>query len=67
VFKEQMLYSTAPPIERLHETAYTLLATAERCRRLATWITDRQAIEALLRLAEECEQRAEKLRDRDEP
>jgi hypothetical protein len=40
----------------------TLLLTAERCRRLVTWITDRQAIEALLRLAEECEARAEDLR-----
>jgi hypothetical protein len=49
--------------EKLQRTADTLLTTAERCYRLARGITDRQAIEALLRLAEECEQRAEELRD----
>ena len=37
--------------------------TAERCYRLARGITDRQAIEALLRLAGECEARAEELRE----
>src|SRR5438270_5109069 len=36
---------------------HRLLETAERCYRLARGITDQQAIEALLRLAEECEQR----------
>jgi len=41
---------------------HRLLETAERCYRLARGITDRQAIEALLRLAEECEQRADELR-----
>ena len=48
--------------ERLQETADKLLATAERCYRLARGITDRQAIEALLQLAEECEERAEAIR-----
>lgn len=54
----------APPIitDQLQTTMDTLLATAERCYRLARGITDRQAIEALLRLAEECEERAEELR-----
>src|ERR1051325_5767959 len=44
--REQMP-STAPPKERLSETADTLLDTAERCYRLARGITDRQAIESL--------------------
>ena len=43
--------------------ADTLLEAAERCYRLARRITDRQAIEALLKLAEECEAQAEELRD----
>ena len=53
-----------PTPEQLQRTIETLLETAERCYRLARGITDRQAIEALLRLAEECEARAEKLRER---
>jgi len=52
----------APRTDRLSETADKLLDTAERCYRLAHGITDRQAIEALLQLAQECEQRAEELR-----
>ena len=56
--------ATTPPAERLNETADKLLATAERCYRLARGITDRRAIEALLQLAEECETRAEELRQR---
>jgi len=40
-----------------------LLATAERCYRLARGIADRQAIEALLKVAEECEAQAEELRN----
>ena len=52
----------APSSERLRETADTLLRTAERCYRLARSITDRQAIEALLRFAEKCEAKAEELR-----
>lgn len=39
-----------------------LLAPAERCRRLAGAITDRQARERLLEMAEECEARAAELR-----
>jgi hypothetical protein len=51
-----------PTPEQWQATIDTLLETAERCYRLARRITDRQAIEALLRLAEECEARAEDLR-----
>ena len=53
----------APTPEQLQRTIDTLLATAERCYRLARRITDRQAMEALLRLAEECEVRSEELRE----
>jgi hypothetical protein len=48
--------------EKLQETADKLLASAERCYRLARGITDRQAITALLQLGEECEQRAEAIK-----
>jgi len=41
-----------PTPEQWQRTIDTLLATAERCYRLARGITDRQSIEALLRLAE---------------
>jgi hypothetical protein len=54
-----------PPPEQLQTTIDRLLETADRCYRLARGITDRQAIEALLRLAEECE-RAEELRQHSE-
>jgi len=53
----------APTPEQLQRTIDTLLATAERCYRLARRITDRQAMEAPLRLAEECEARSEELRE----
>src|SRR5262249_44174118 len=59
-----MPHAPAPPTDRLDETADKLLATAERCYRLARGITDRGATDALLQLAEECEQRAEELRQR---
>jgi hypothetical protein len=52
-----------PTPEQWQRTIDTLLATAERCYRLARGITDRQSIEALLRLAEECEARAEELQE----
>jgi len=52
-----------PTPEQLQRTIETLLATAERCYRLARGITDRHAIESLLKLAEECEARAEELRE----
>jgi hypothetical protein len=55
-----------PPPEQLPTTIDRLLETAERCYRLARGITDREAIEALLRLAEECEQQAEELRQHSE-
>ena len=51
-----------PGPDQLQSTIDRLLETAERCYRLARGITDRQAIEALLRLAEECEQRADEFR-----
>ena len=50
------------PHDRLEETTDKLLATAERCYRLAGGITDRQAIVALWQLAEECEKRAAAIR-----
>jgi hypothetical protein len=53
-----------PTPEQVQRTIDTLLATAERCYRLARRITDRQAMESLLRLAEECEERADDLRQR---
>jgi hypothetical protein len=49
-----------PPFQ---PTITKLLATAERCRRLATWIVDRRACESLLGLAEECEVKAAELRE----
>lgn len=52
-----------PTPEQLQATIDTLLDTAERCYRLARGITDREAIESLLRVAEECEARAEELRE----
>ena len=53
----------APTPEQLQRTIDTLLETAERCYRLARRIKDRQAMETLLRLAEECEARSEELRE----
>jgi hypothetical protein len=47
-----------PPLQ---STITKLLATAERCRRLATWIVDRQTCESLRALAEESELRAAEL------
>jgi len=58
-----MPYATAPPAEKLNDTADKLLSTAERCRRLSAWIIDRRATDALLQLAEECEQRAGELQE----
>ena len=58
-----MPYTGLPTPEQLQATIDRLLETAERCYRLARGITDRQAIEALLRLAEECEERAAELRE----
>ena len=55
-----------PTPEQLQATIDGLLQTAERCYRLVRGITDRQAIEALVRLAEECEQRAEELQEQTE-
>ena len=55
--------SDAPELsDRLQETADKLLATAERCYRLARGITDRRAIEALLQLGEECEAQTKAIR-----
>jgi len=55
-----------PTPEQLQATIDRLLETAERCYRLARVTTDSQVIEALVRLAEECEQRAEELRQHGE-
>ncbi len=44
-----------PSDGRLH---YELIATAQRCRTLAKWIGDRQANDALTRMAEECDEQA---------
>ena len=51
----------AKPADKVQETADKLLATAEKCYRLAAGITDRQAVKRLLELAKECEDRAEVL------
>ena len=54
----------APTIpDTLDSTIETLLATAERCRRLAVWLVDRRTTEALLQLAKECDEKAAELRD----
>ena len=55
-----------PTPEQLQATIDRLLQTAERCYRLARGIIDRKAIEALVRLAEECEERAEELQEQTE-
>src|ERR1051325_3648368 len=49
----------APPTatHRLNDTPDTLRSTADRRGRLAGWIIDRQTTEALLRLANECDER----------
>jgi len=54
----------APPTatDRLNDTPDKLRSTADRCRRLAGWIIDRQPIEALLQLAKECEEATAELR-----
>lgn len=44
-----------PSDGRLHQE---LIATAQRCRTLAKWIGDRQANDALTRMAEECDEQA---------
>ena len=57
--------SDEPPelADKLQQAADELLEAAERCYRLARRIIDRQAIEALLNLADECEAQAEELRE----
>jgi hypothetical protein len=49
---------------RLPETIDDLRQSAERCRRLAASITDRQTHDRLLEMARECEERAEALEHR---
>jgi hypothetical protein len=53
-----------PPnyLAKSREAIEALLATAERCRRLAASITDRQTVERLLEMARECEERAAAIR-----
>jgi hypothetical protein len=55
-----MACADPPTADQLQAAIDRLLETAERYP-LARGITDRQAMEALVRLAEECEQRAEEL------
>jgi len=52
-----------PTPEQQQATIDRLLETTERCYRLARGTTDRQVIEVLVRLAEECEQRAAELQE----
>jgi hypothetical protein len=50
------------PDEPLAQAAINkLLETADRCRRIATSITDRQTCDRLLEMAKECEGRASEL------
>jgi hypothetical protein len=50
---------------RSQERIDDLRQSAERCRRLAASITDRQTYERLLEMAKECEERAEALEARE--
>jgi len=54
--------SADPTPEQLQTAIDRLLEAAERCYRLARGVTDRQTIDAMVRIAEECEERAEDLR-----
>jgi len=54
--------SADPTPEQLQTAIDRLLETAERCYRLARGVTDRQTIDAMVRIAEECEERAGDLR-----
>ena len=58
--------ASLPTPEQLQATIDRLLETAERCYRLARGITDQQTIDAMVRIAEECEERAEELRQHGE-
>lgn len=49
----------------LPESAFENVSRAEQCRRLARATTDPQVAETLLKLAEEYEDRAKTLRERD--
>jgi len=55
----------APPTatDKLNDTPDKLRSTADRCRRLAGWIIDRQTTEVLLLLANECDERAAELQN----
>jgi hypothetical protein len=44
------------------DSVENLLETADRCRRLARDLTDRQTVERLLEMARECEERANVLK-----
>jgi len=54
-----MSYAATP--ERVQTTINKLLATAERCRRLAPFVTDRETCGRLLDLARESEVEADAL------
>jgi hypothetical protein len=51
-----MSYAATP--DRVQTTINKLLATAERCRRLAPFVTDRETCGRLLELARESEEEA---------
>jgi len=44
--------------DKAQDRADELLASADRCRRLATWLNDRVTIDRLLEMARKCEARA---------
>ena len=46
------------PTDSAQGSVENLLDTADRCRRLATWLTDRKTAERLFEMARECEERA---------
>ena len=54
---------TGPTPDRLQTTINKLLATAERCRRLAAFVTDRETCGRLLELAQESEEQAGALQE----
>ena len=59
-----MPFSDATTPEQLQATINSLLETARRCRRLCAKITDNETCRRLLELANDCEEKAEELRQR---
>jgi hypothetical protein len=50
------------PPDKVQDSIDALLATADRCYRLAAGISDRKTVERLLEMARECEERAAAIR-----